>query len=106
MDGARLRGSWRRSVRGSDGWRPRKAGSAVSGVGPRSALRRECGEGDIRSGAGLYNCREVPASAATVLVTAALGLEPFAVAVRRHSRTLAQASPLLPAAAEGKKPSR
>ena len=32
-----------------------------------------------------------PARAAVVLVTAALGLEPFAVAVRRHSRTLAQA---------------
>ena len=31
----------------SDGRRPHKLGRAVSGVGPRSAPRRECGEGDI-----------------------------------------------------------
>src|SRR6476469_11091678 len=89
LDGACLRGSGRRAVCGHDGWRARKPGSAVSGVGPRSALRRECGEGDSRSGAGICDGRAFPASAAVVLVTAALGLEPFAVAVRRHSRTLA-----------------
>jgi hypothetical protein len=84
-------------VRGPDGWRTREPRGAVSGVGPRSALRRECGEGDIRSGAGLCDGREVPARAAAVLVTPTLGLEPFAVAVRRHSRTLAQLTFLEPA---------
>ena len=69
-----------------------RPGSAVSGVGRRSALRRECGRRDVRSGAGICDGGSFPPRAAVVLVTAALGLEPpFAVAVRRHSRTLAQA---------------
>jgi hypothetical protein len=47
LDGARFRGCWRRAVRDPDGWRTRKPGRAVSRVKSRSALRRECGEGDI-----------------------------------------------------------
>jgi hypothetical protein len=72
-DRARIRGDWRRAVRDPDGWRSRKPGRAVSGVGPRCALRRKCGEGDNRSGAGLCDGREVPPRAAAVLVTPALG---------------------------------
>jgi quercetin dioxygenase-like cupin family protein len=52
----------------------RLPGSAVPGVGARGALRRERGEGDIRSGAGLCGGRAVPARAAAVLVPPALGL--------------------------------
>ena len=53
-----------------------------------------------RSGAGICDGRAFPATAAVVLVTAALGLESFAVAVRRHSRTLAQASVRCPGCGE------
>ena len=47
---------------------------AVPGVGTRGALRRECGRGNLRSGAGLCDGRAVPARAAAVLGSASLGL--------------------------------
>ena len=74
LDGARLRGCWRQAVRDPDGRCTLGPGRAVPGVGARGALRRERGEGDIRSGAGLCGGRAVPARAAAVLVAPALGL--------------------------------
>src|SRR3954469_6912503 len=90
VDGARLRGSWRQAMRDPDGRRTRKPGGALPSVGTRGALWRERGEGDIRSRAGLCDGRKVPARAAAVLVPPALGLEPFAVALRGHSGVPAQ----------------
>ena len=72
------------------GRRTRKPGSAVSSVGTRGALRGERGDGDIRSRAGVFDCRAIPARAAGVLVAPALGVGPFTVAVWRHFGTLAQ----------------
>src|SRR5262245_46875300 len=53
-DGARFRGGRREAVRDPGGRQTLRPGSAVSGLGARGALRRERGEGDIRSGAGLW----------------------------------------------------
>jgi quercetin dioxygenase-like cupin family protein len=53
-----------------------RPGSALPRVGARRALRRERRERDIRSGAGLCGGRAVPARAAAVLVTPAVGDHP------------------------------
>ena len=74
LDGACLRRGWRRAVRDPDGRRTLKPGRAVPGVGTRGTLRRERGGGDLRSGAGLCDGRAVPARAAAVLASSALGV--------------------------------
>jgi hypothetical protein len=69
----RLRGCGRGAVCDPDGRFALGDGSASSGVGARSALRREPGGGDVRLETGVRDGRAVPARAAAELGSSALG---------------------------------